>query len=617
MYRSRYQHRMLLRRLRHGCAATVLLAALLLPLSAAAAVSGTTTAARQANHPPAASLRCKHRNAAAGTVRYSHWQFPDTLNPYQATTISAGTTISAMFDSLLGYDNRSRLFPVMLSRIPTIKNGDVSAGGTEITLHLKRGMQWSNGAEITSAAVWFGWKIDMDVQTGPACISSCDVIKRITTPDRYSAVLYLKRPRANIVKVLPSLWPRAWPGAWSNDPHVAAHELGQDGSFSFEDAGYPTNGPFQVESFVRDDRIVLHPMNHYTILNCGAHIRNLIFAFFSSKPDLIAAAATGATDVTEGYTVADLPLLKQHRDRYRLDAPPAFTFEHLEFNLDRSYGGTPNPLATRDVRLALALAMDKIGLIRSALGINLKQARSIVAWTPWINTPHLKLGFADASVNGQWDPLEFNATTHHYGAYVQPGTPTALRHARQILQHTTYAHGFTLDLVTTSGNPVRAAQVEVLSNNWGRLGVKLNPQYIPSSRLFGAWTDDGTMDHGDFQVAMSAITNAPDPDALKFFMESRFIDRVKRVHATINSNSAGIRDPVIDRAFERAANDSNREVRKRNYYTVQERMTQQAYWVLLYFRPFITTTSFRLQGIKPGPLGPYWNMYQWKVGRLQ
>jgi peptide/nickel transport system substrate-binding protein len=620
LYRSRHRLRMQPRRFSHGCAATVLLAALLLPLSghlAAAAVPGTTTAARKANHSPAASVRCKHRNAAIGTVRYSHWQFPDTLNPYQTSTVVSGSIISGMFDSLLGYDNRGRLYPVMIRQIPTIKNGDVSAGGRVIALRLKQGMQWSNGAEITSSAVWFGWKVDMDAQTGPACTLTCDVVQQITTPNRYTAILYLKRPRANLPTVLPSLWPRTWPGAWANDPHAAAMRLGQDGSFDFEGTGYPTNGPFQVESFVRDDRIVLHPMNHYTIMSCGAHIRNLIFAFFSSKPALIAAAATGATDLTQGYTNADLPLLRQHRDRYRVDAPPAFTFEHLEFNLDPTYGGSPNPLAVRDVRIALALGLDKLGLIRSALGINLKQAHAIVAWTPWINTRQLKLGFADASVNGQWDPLQRNASTHGYGTYVQPGTPTALQHAKQLLRRTKYAHGFSLDLVTTSGNPVRAAQVEVLRNNWAQLGVTVNAQYIPGSRLFGQWSEDGTMDHGDFQVAMSSITNGPDPDVLRYQMESRFIDRTKTVHSTINSNYAGIKDYVIDRAFERATRDSNRQVRRNSYYTVQKRMTQQMYWVLLYFRPFITTTSFRIQGIKPGPLGPYWNMYQWRVGRLQ
>lgn len=550
-------------------------------------------------------------NRPTGTITFSDWQFPDTLNPYQTALAVSQEVQNGMFENLFMYDQKARLVPQLARELPTVANGGIKNDGKTIVVHLKKGLRWSNGAELTSADVKFGWHVGMDKTTGPYCKGSCDVISRIDTPDKHTAIFHLKQVYAPALSYAVNgflLWPHVWAGAWKNDPHAAGLKLAQDIAFNFESPAFPTNGAYQVKEFVKDNRILLQPMTYYNGMSRGAHIQNLIFVFYSSKAGMVADAINGATDVTQNYTAADLPSLKQHNDAFRLHVDPGFTFEHLEFNLDSKYHGKANPLANRNVRLALALSLDKVGLIRSALGLSPAQAKDIAAWTPLVNTSQLTQPFADTRIKGQWDPISkrFVADT---------GRGKALAKAKQLLSMTEWKNGFTLDVSSTTGNPVRKAQTGILTQNWAKLGVKVNPVYVPASRLFSGWGQAGPLNHGDFQVAMFAFLGSPDPDQLKYNLEGRYVDRKAAVHSEINQNYSGIHNVVIDRAFEKAAHTVNGAERARQYATAQVELNKLAYWVPLYFRPTIATDSGKVANFSNNPTqtGPTWNMFAWKV----
>ena len=63
--------------------------------------------------------------------------------------------------------------------------------------------------------------IDQDKASGPYCDAGCNVISRIDTPSKYTAVLHLKHVDAAFLGAghYPEIWPTTWPGAWTN-----AHE---------------------------------------------------------------------------------------------------------------------------------------------------------------------------------------------------------------------------------------------------------------------------------------------------------------------------------------------------------------------------------------------------------
>jgi peptide/nickel transport system substrate-binding protein len=523
-----------------------------------------------------------------------------------------------MFDDLFRYAPNGKTYAMLASELPTVKNGGIRDGGRTIVIHLKRGLRWSNDSEITSADVKFGWEVDMDAATGPACAGYCDVVKNITTPDRYTAVVHLKRPFPEVISPPAAIanswqvWPVRWPQAWNGDPHAAALKLAQDPSFNFLGPSYPTNGPYQVARVVSDHEIDLRPMPYYDDMTCGGYIksiRDLGFASdFSAFSAMQAAAGSGHLDIGVGYLAEQLGALTRVHGVYHLHAPPSFTFEHLEFNVDRSYNGAPNPLANADVRLALALALDKPALVRNVLGITPQMAARLVAWTPWVNSPRLRQPYADTKVSGQWDPL-----AKRYVAAT--GRGQALADARTLLSRTAWKHGFTLDFARTM-RPYREQIARDLAKAWAHLGVKLIDHPASGRELFSTWGQGGILAHGAFQVSSFGWQGGTDPDPMKTLLESRYVARDHPARAgNADSNMAGIRDPVIDREFERGESTTSPSARAQAFHRVQERINQQAYWVPLCYLPDITTTSPRVEGFRTSPLaaGDAMYAYLWKV----
>src|SRR5438270_673286 len=220
----------------------VALAAVLAGCGSSSSAPGTTSSTRQIAVRTTAG--CPHRNQVAGTLQYSDWQFPDSLNPFQTTSAASWETINGMFDSLFVYNQRGQLMPMMAAVLPTTANGGIKDGGKTIVVHLKHGLKWSNGTKITSQDVKFGWQVEMDKATGPYCTGTCDHIARIDTPDMYTVVMHFKQVyAAALAYAMPLPWPQVWPGAW-HTVHQAAVELAQQPSFNFEGSNYPTSGPY-------------------------------------------------------------------------------------------------------------------------------------------------------------------------------------------------------------------------------------------------------------------------------------------------------------------------------------------------------------------------------------
>lgn len=571
---------------------------LALSLAATFVIAGGV-AARAASRAPTyrpPATRCPKRNRPVGRLIYSDWEFPDDLNPYQTTSATSVATINFVQDTLVYWDQHARIRPQLLRTMPTQRNGGLSRDGKTLTLTLKPGLRWSDGAELTAQDLKFSWQIAMDPLTGLCPAIGCDLFTRVVTRGRDTVIIHLKRPYAAVDSAIAfPIMPHVWPGAWTDDPHAAAQRL-ESPTYTFEDASYPSNGAYQVTQFSNDDRIVLKPMTYYDDMSCGGYFQTVIFSFYSSKAAMIAAAAAKQTDLTGlggGYTAADLPLLESHKGSYKLSEVAGFSYDVLELNHDATYHARPNPLANTRVRLALALAVDKLGLMQSALHLTAHAAHGLEAWTPWVNTPTVRMAFADRAIDGQWDPLARR--------YLQPGTGRALADARKLLAETPWRHGFSLDLYTVADDPVRQAQEAVIAQNWSRLGVDVDPFYVQTAQLFGDWDHHGILAHGAFQVAMHGFSTSPEPDGNKTVFESQFIDRRKTVHSAVNQNYSGIDDPLLDRAFAAAGKSLNPAVRRRNYYAIQRELNQHADWIMLYFNPVIITYNSRLYPVYNNP----------------
>jgi peptide/nickel transport system substrate-binding protein len=555
----------------------------------------------------AARVDASRTAALSGTIRYSDWQFPDTLNFFQTGAGVSTNTLFLVDPAGLGpyYDNKLHLQPGFLTVVPSVKNGLISKNGLTIRFQLRKGLRWSNGQPITNQDVIFGWKVESDPFTGPTCLGTCDNVKTITPVGRLGMVFHMKRRyAAAIPNAFPWILPHKWKRLGNGDAHKAADTLANDTTFNYENTSYLTAGPYQVKTFVTNDRVLLTPNRYYRGPG-GPYVKQFLFEFYSDKAGLIAGAINGGTDVTTDYTVADLKALSGHSHSFQVHDVPAFVAEHLEYNaLDKKFRGQKNPVHDVRVRQALTLAIDKLGLMRTSLNTSTAVAKQYVMYSPLIVTKKLVQVYGDKKIQGSWDPLQ-----RKYVGY----SARAVADAKKLLAKAGYGHGLKIEFLTTSGNPTRQVEFAIIQQNWAKIGVTATLDTVPGNTMFTDWNHNGPLQHGRFQVALWGYLGAPDPDILRYMIDSRFIDRLKSTHAAANNNVAGIQNKVIDRALNDQARAFNTRTRAAAWKSIQEQMVQNAYWVPLFDKPSIGTSNRHVVNYHENPTGyALWNAYDWK-----
>jgi peptide/nickel transport system substrate-binding protein len=553
--------------------------------------------------------RCKKNQTPKGTLTYSDNQFPDNLNPYQTTLVVSVETLDLTQDSPLNWNDKAKLYADMVTVVPSVKNGGIKDNGKTYIWHLKKGIRWSNGKQITSADWKFGWKVQSDPASGPACVGTCDVISRIDTPDTYTVVMHLKRIDASFLSGIhfSTLIPTSWPGGWSNNPHDAANKLYQDTTYNFEGPSYPTNGPFKVDSFVTNDRIVLSPMKYYNILSCGAGLSKAIFSFYSDTAGEIAAAATRASDLTQDYSFSNLQELKSHKT-YKTGVIAGFQIEHMELNTDAQYNGSTNPLHNVKVRQALNLAVNRVLALQSAFAIPKKTAQSVEAYNFLVDTKSLHAPFANPQLTAAYDPLTKK--------YIEAGSSKAIADAKKLLSQAGYPNCFSIDFGTTTA-AYRVAELSALAKQLEDVGCKVNQQPTPASKFFGQYNEGGTLATGKFQIGLFTWQVSPDADGQKGFFEARYCDRAQQTHTPSNQNYSCIDVPALTSDFTKADATVNNATRKKYYYDIQKIFSQQVPWIPFYYRPVIWTFDGKIKPFKANPTsaGLSWNAPAWNLAK--
>jgi peptide/nickel transport system substrate-binding protein len=595
------------RRLQAALSTIAILSLLLFGVATRVNAAPAKSSAHQHSGKSSIPQRCKKNRAAKGIFTYSDNQFPDNLNPYQTTLVVSYETLDLTQEGPLNYNNKAKLFADMVTAVPSVKNGGIKDNGKTYIWHLKKGIRWSNGKQITSADWKFGWKVESDPASGPACAGTCDVISRIDTPDTYTVVMHLKHVDASFLTGghYSVIIPTSWSGGWSKNAHDAANKLFQDTTYNFEGSDYPTNGPYKVDSYTTNDRIVLSPMKYYNILTCGAGLSKAIFAFYSDPTSEIAAASTKAVDLSQGYTFANLTALKSHKS-YTTEVSPGFQISHIEMNMDATYNGQPNPLHNTKVREALSLALNKPLAMQSAFSIPKKTAQALEAYNFMISTKTLRAPFVDKKLTGAYDPLTKK--------YVESGTAKAIADARTLLKQAGYPNCFSIDFV--GGNTsTSVSQLSAISKQFEDLGCKMNQLPTPSAKFFGQYNEGGVLATGKFQMANFTWQVTPDPDTLKGFFEKRYIDRAQATHTPNNQNFSGVTDPAFERDFTKADQTVNNKLRFKYYDDAQKRFLREAPWICFYYRPVIATFDGKIKPFQMNPTsaGIAWNAAQWAL----
>jgi ABC-type transport system substrate-binding protein len=103
--------------------------------------------------------------APATNVRFAIAADPQTLDPLfaHADANSVEQQLARLaFEPFIDIDARGREVPILLARIPTVANGDLSRNGRTIVYHLRPGVRWQDGVPVTADDVLFTLRAIVD-----------------------------------------------------------------------------------------------------------------------------------------------------------------------------------------------------------------------------------------------------------------------------------------------------------------------------------------------------------------------------------------------------------------------------------------------------------------------
>ncbi|MGA8099993.1 MAG: ABC transporter substrate-binding protein, partial [Candidatus Cybelea sp.] len=239
--------------------------------------------------------------------------------------------------TLVGLSSDNRNVPILVTRIPSRSNGDVSPDGTQITYHLRSDARFADGVGLTSADVAFTYRAIFDPRNRSTSVEPYRRIVSLRTPDAHTVVIRLRQPWNAAVRVLFAQADYVY-GILPKHAFADTQVVGT----AWENAPFGT-GPFRVKSWLRGDRIILEPNPHY---RPRPKLEQIVLKIVPNLNSNFVALQSGAVDV--GTLTAENVLQAEHVPGLRVRRFP----ENATHLLYLQTQAAP----TRDVRVRQAIA---------------------------------------------------------------------------------------------------------------------------------------------------------------------------------------------------------------------------------------------------------------------
>lgn len=560
-----------------------------LRLTASALLVGATLGAQTAR-----GASPHHALANTGVVTITDWQFPDGCNQIaSASAVAARVCGGTMLDTLFLLDNKLNYQPDLASRIPSQKNGDVKVvnGNLQVTYRLKPNLKWSDGQPLTMDDIIFSVK----VQLAAGSAFGLDQITNMSKVDNSTAVFTYKGIYAPFVAygnpsgpLLPQHYITKKYG--STDINTIAQKFATDNYNSPDDV---FAGAFKIQSWTTNQSIVLAPNPYFTALPpAPGHQRLQQFVFKTisgNESDLATALGSpnAGVDVAENFQANDLPVLQ--RSRYKIDAVPSLTVEHVELN---------NAGVLKDVRLrqAVQYAVNKHALFHQLFPtIPDNQINGFLLKTVLPNSSP----YADKSAQiSEYNPTKAKALLKAAGydaSYNGPG------------KH------LTLIFATTSA-PIRQKDVGIITRYLAEVGIHVTQKFTTpygNGGLFSKYSDNGILLQGRFDLALFAFDEAPDPAQSAVNFDPSLIPTPAKHLGT--QNYAHISDQDQANLLLQGAHVLDNGQRRAIYSRWQQLTNQRVYWMMLYARQQISAFNGSFGNWKPNGSSAEneWNAYEY------
>jgi len=484
-------------------------------------------------------------------VVYGTTSQPNTLNPITAPDIVSRSMIEMVFDGLVAADDKMQI------RGELATDWDTPPNGTEWTFHLRRGVHWHDGQELTADDVKFTYDTVLDPNTKPT-VAKIDyaAIRSVEAVDRYTVRFHLSEPNAALLsRLVLGIAPK----------HLLQGQDLATTPFNTHPVG---SGPFMLESWAPGESVVLKRNPDY--FGTPPRIEKLVWKIVPDSNVLALQAASGEVDGAPIFNPGDAAAV---RDRSGM-----VLYETLEGNTQISLQ-LKNPLF-QDIRVrqAMAYGIDVQAIIDKVMRGAAVPATSDILPNSWAYNPDVRTYGYDPS----------RAKTLLAEAGWRPGPDGVLAKG---------GRRFELSLMTYAGEKTKEQVMLAVSQYWGDLGMEVKTG-VQERNSFVAQR----VLKGDFDAVLLQSSVQIDPDISRRFATESIRN---------GQNFLNYSNPTVDGLLREGLATSDIQKRRQAYLEVQRIMAEDLPQISLFYPKTVYAFKPNLQGVKPSPVNLFWNAEEW------
>jgi peptide/nickel transport system substrate-binding protein len=467
-------------------------------------------------------------------------------------------------------------------------------GQQVVTYHLDPQARWSDSRPIDAGDFTFSWKIQRSADPArggcPALLSTVgyDQIADVTGADGgRTVVVTFSRPYADWKSLFnQQLFPAHLMDAGDPAANCARITKGWPAADGIPISG----GPWKIDKAGVDPgkmTVSLTPNPAYW--GRKAKLDRLIWQSISTEPGLvIGALRAGEIDVAEPSLQLDLlESLTKLAPAVVTEVRSGLRFDHLDLNVKNVH------LRQKAVREAIATALDRSTVVRSTVGQIDPAARVLNNRMYMANQPEY-----EATNGGRYEHSDVAA-------------------ARRLLEGAGYEAGpdgvyvkngdrLSLEIMTTSGDRLRAAALQVIAAELRRAGFEIRT--FPNRDIFGDKDAATSLESGHFDMALYSWIGGP------FLTPNQTIYASPR-GSSIGQNYTRGNDPRVDELFARLAVETDPAKVAALANQIDTLLWDDLFTIPLYQRPIIGAYSRDVLNVSlnPNPVGLGWNANDWTV----
>ena len=480
-------------------------------------------------------------SANSNVIRIAHSEYAFTYDPLFCSWSDVGRICAVAYDALLKFEPTNKVLVPHLAK--SYKQLD---GGTRYRFLLNKNVTFHDGNKLTAHDVKYSYERVLALKDGVS--SLIQDVNKINVIDDYTLDILLKKPTATFLYGVPLIMIINSKTAKNNEvdgdwgqKYLNDHDLG--------------SGPYKLSLHLAEQRAEFKRHVNYWKGWRTDNIDGIAFLWIKDSATQRLMLEKGDLDIMMEPVLSELKDLKKNRNLRIHSSSSAVVFS-IDFRTIRK------PLDNINVRKALAHAVDYDYHLNVALEGFGQRAKGPLSSQLMFFNDDLPL-------------VDFN-----------------MKKAKQYMKKAGYANGgFTLKVVYESAQAEKQRALEMIQQNWGMLGIKIEPV---ATDYMGQLNYQKNKD-SDIDVYLGYLwPSAAETDiALRTYYHSDYVE--------FGDNAAWWTSDKVDKLFDAGIVEQNINKRSQLYKNLQHEIVKAVPSAFVSEAPFVIVANKRVVGYEYNP----------------